>query len=120
MQKVVISVLSTHREDVSCAGVGEFLFYLGELVDIDEKEITELDWSVSPNPTTENITITLPKDIDLIGLNLYNSVGTKISNLPLPAGKQITIPVDDLQNGLYYINFQTESELRSKSFMKVD
>jgi len=119
-QFVVISVLSTHREDVSCAGVGEFLFYLGELVDVDEKEFAELDWNISPNPTAENITITLPKNIDLVNLYLYNSVGTKISNLPLPAGEQITIPVNDLQNGLYYINFQSEKESRSKSFVKVD
>ena len=119
-QYVVISVLSTHREDVTCAGVGEFLFYLGEMVDVEDQEITELDWKISPNPTTENITITLPENIDLISLNLFNSVGTKISDLPLPAGEKITIPVSDLQNGLYYINFQSENETRSKSFVKVD
>ena len=119
-QYVVISVLSTYSEDTACAGVGEFLFYIGELVDVDVEEVTELDWNISPNPTTENITINLPIETVLVSLSLFNSVGTKISDLPLPAGDQITVPVRDLQNGLYYINFQSSKETRSKSFVKVD
>ncbi len=117
---VVVSVLATHGEDVACAGVGEFLFYIGEIVDVDEAEILELEWTISPNPTKDNITITLPIDIDLFTLTLYNSLGTKISDLPLPAGNLITLPASNLQNGLYYVNFQSEMGTSSKSFVKVD
>lgn len=119
-QYVVISVLSTHSEDTACAGVGEFLFYLGESVDVDDQKLAELDWTISPNPTTEEITITLPQNIDLVSLSLFNSVGSKILDLPLPAGDQIRVPVSDLQNGLYYINYQSQKETRSKSFVKVE
>jgi len=120
-QYVVISVLSTHSEDTACAGVGEFLFYLGESVDVEDQEIADLEWNIAPNPATDNITISLPSpDLKLMRLSLYNSVGVMISDLPLPAGDQITVPIGDLQNGLYYINFQTEKETRSKSFVKVE
>jgi len=119
-QYVVISVLSTHSDNTSCAGVGEFLFTLGESVDIEEQEISALECNISPNPTTENITISIPEEIDLLSLSLYNSVGIKLQDIPLPAGNQITLPVNNLQNGLYYINFQTQKENRSKSFVKVD
>lgn len=119
-QYVVISVLSTYSTDIACAGIGEFQFFVGELVDVEDSELVELDWSISPNPTAEKITVTLPVDINLIGLSLYNSVGTKISDLPLPARDQITVPVSNLQNGLYYINYQSDKETRSKSFVKID
>ena len=119
-QYVVLSILSTHGEDVACAGVGEFLFYLGESVDVEDTEIAELDWNISPNPTTDDITISLPQGVDVLSLSLFNSLGSKIQDLPLPAGDQITVPVRDLQNGLYYINFQSERETRSKSFVKVE
>jgi hypothetical protein len=114
---VVISILSTYNEDAACAGVGEFLFYLGESVDVDDIELVEADWNISPNPTTEYITITLPQSVDLVSLSLFNSVGSKISDLPLPAVDQITVPVSDLQNGLYYINYQSKKETKSKSFV---
>lgn len=119
-QYIVISVLSTHSEEMTCAGVGEFLFALGESVAIEEKEISEIEWTISPNPTADLITITIPQDIDLLNLSLYNSIGLKISELPLPASNTITFPVGDLQNGMYYVNFQSKNETRSKSFVKVD
>lgn len=117
---IVISVLDTHSEDVSCAGVGEFLFYIGDLVDVEVEESVTLDWNISPNPSSENITITLPQDIDLLSLSMYNSIGSKIYELPIPAGNQITFPVSHLNSGMYYISFQSKSEIRSKSFIKVD
>ena len=95
----------------------EFLFYIGDSVDIDDIELVEADWNISPNPTTEYITITLPQSVDLVSLSLFNSVGSKISDLPLPAVDQITVPVSDLQNGLYYINYQSKKETKSKSFV---
>lgn len=119
-QYVVISVLSTHDEDSACAGVGEFLFYLGESVDVDEKEIAELDWNISPNPTSDNINITLPTNQEILKMSMYNSVGSKVSELQLPAGNQLAVPVHSLQNGLYYINIQTETDTHSKSFVKAD
>jgi len=71
-QYVVISVLSTHSEDTACAGVGEFLFYLGESVDVEDQEIVDLDWNIVPNPATDNITISLSSpDLKLMRLSLY-------------------------------------------------
>tara|TARA_B110000046_G_scaffold114318_1_gene121567 strand:+ start:3343 stop:3711 length:369 start_codon:yes stop_codon:yes gene_type:complete len=95
----------------------EFLFYIGDSVDIDDVELVGSDWNISPNPAIEDITITLPRGIDLVSLSLFNSVGSKISDLPLAAGDQITVPVGNLQNGLYYINYQSKKETKSKSFV---
>ena len=83
----------------------EFLFYLGESVDIDDVELVVSDWNISPNPAIEDITIILLRGIDLVSLSLFNSVGSKISDLPLDVGDQTTVPVCNLQNGLCYINY---------------
>ena len=61
----------------------EFLFYIGDSVDIDDVELVGSDWNISPNPAIEDITITLPRGIDLVSLSLFNSVGSKISEMPL-------------------------------------
>lgn len=119
-QYVVISVLSTFADDLACAGVGEFLFYLGKSVDVHDTQIVDLDWSISPNPTSDNITLTLPQDIVVVSLSLFNSVGSIVSRIPVPTGNQVTLPIDDLQNGLYYINVQSQSRIMSQSFVKVD
>jgi|GEM_PF-3110745 hypothetical protein len=37
--------------------------------------------------------------------------------MPLAAGDQITVPVGNLQNGLYCINYQSKKETKSKSFV---
>ena len=79
----------------------EFLFYIGDSVDIDDVELVGSDWNISPNPAIEDITIILLRGIDLVSLSLFNSVGSKISDLPLAVGDQITVPVGNLQNGLY-------------------
>jgi len=83
----------------------EFLFYLGESVDIDDVELVVSDWNISPNPAIEDITIILLRGIYLVSLSLFNSVGSKISDLPLDVGDQTTVPVCNLQNGLCYINY---------------
>ena len=117
-QYVVISVLSTHSEDSACAGVGEFQFYIGESVDVEDQELTDLEWSISPNPSSDLISITLPEGVDLISFTLYNAVGIKVSDLEMPANRELQLPISDLQNGMYYINFKSEKESRSKSFIK--
>ena len=58
----------------------EFLFYLGEPVDIDNVELVGSDWNISPNPAIEDITIILLRGIDIVSLSLFNSVGSKISD----------------------------------------
>ncbi len=119
-QYVVISVLSTFADDLACAGVGEFLFYLGESVDVNDTQIVDIDWSISPNPTSDNITITLPQDIAVESLSLFNSVGAIVSRTQGPSGNQFTFSIDDLQNGLYYISIQSQRGTMSRSFVKVD
>ena len=115
----LITVMSTWDPTQTCAGLGEVKFNLGLSTDIEEIE-PEIAWSISPNPASEQIQVDLPADIDIITLSLYNSIGTLVSNFSVPSNHQMTVAIDHLQSGVYYLSYQTEKDVQTKSFVKID
>lgn len=117
---VLISVLSTWDEDVSCAGFGEIRFQLGESVDVNDPELVTPDWTVYPNPAIEQITIRLPEDVKVQQLSIYNAVGQRVSQLLLPAQSTLQVPISHMKDGLYYVRYLSDGSAQTQSFVKIN
>lgn len=112
----LITVVSTW-EDTGCAGLAEIRFGVNNIVDVNEVE-TITEWSISPNPATDMITIQLPEVEDIKRLTVYNSVGQLISELSIPDGNELIVPINDINEGIYFISIATNTEVMTKSFVK--
>ncbi len=81
--------------------------------------VADLQLTVSPNPTTQNIIISCPNAIDADALAIYNAGGqlfhiewSAISNL------EIQLFTQNLQAGIYFITLSDNSGYRVVSFVK--
>lgn len=115
----LITVLSTWREDASCAGLGEIKFGVSQVVDVTEIE-TSKDWTISPNPASERITIQLPQIGKISSLNIYNSLGMLVQELNANNGNEVVVAISELKEGIYFVSIKTETEIFTKSFVKVN
>lgn len=116
---ILITVMSTWDPSQTCAGLAEVKFILGLPLAIEEAESEAIAWNISPNPASEQILIDLPADLDILNLSLYNSIGSLVSNYNVPTDNQLTVPINKLQSGVYYISYQTEDDIQTKSFVKI-
>jgi hypothetical protein len=114
---VLITVISTWREDASCAGLAEIRFGVSNAVDVVEIE-AEAEWNISPNPAIDRITVQLPEIEKIQSLSMYNAVGQLVRTLNLPSGKEVSVSIGDLKEGIYFISIGTETEILTKSFVK--
>ena len=119
-QYLLVSVVSTWDETVTCAGIGEIKFILGEPT-VETQDISDdIDWSISPNPSKELITIELPTDTHIYDLSIYNAVGQAISTPLIPTNHQLSVPISHLEEGLYYVSYQSDKGTSTRSFVKVE
>jgi len=116
-QYALVTVISTWREDASCAGLGEIRFKVSNTVEVDETEIAT-DWAISPNPAIDKITIQLPEVDEIRDLSVYNAVGQLVQRLNVPNGKELTLAVDEMKGGIYFVSITTDNEVMTKSFVK--
>lgn len=114
---LLITVLSTWREDASCAGLGEIKFQAKMVVDVADLAPLK-SWSISPNPAIDRITIELPEVEKIIGMSLYNSMGQLIRDIPVSNATELILPVDELREGVYFISIKTNQEILTKTFVK--
>lgn len=113
----LITVLSTWDEDATCAGLGEIKIGVNQVVDVTEVEPI-IEWTISPNPASERITIQLPEVDEIKSISLYNSVGQLVQNINTPYGTDVLVPISELKDGLYFVTIKTNTEILTKSFMK--
>ena len=104
---MLITVLSTWDDDASCAGLSEIKFNVGTIVDVTEV-VPAKEWTISPNPAIDRITIQLPEVDEIKSITLYNSVGQIIQNLNTSSGSDLIVPVGELQEGVYFVSIKTE------------
>ncbi|MEM9544394.1 MAG: T9SS type A sorting domain-containing protein [Bacteroidota bacterium] len=116
-QYVLITVVSTWDDATACAGLGEIKFSVNNTVNVTETEIAQ-EWSISPNPAIDRITIQLPEVDEIQDLSVYNSVGQLVQRLVIPNGPQFTIPVNEMEEGIYFVSISTKNEVFTKSFVK--
>lgn len=113
----LVTVISTWREDTACAGLAEIKFGVSNSVDVEEiNPIAE--WTISPNPAIDMITIQLPEVKEINSLKMYNAVGQLVHDLKIPNGNELVISLDDMKEGIYFISISTDTEILTKSFVK--
>ncbi len=91
-----------------------------EFNSVSEFEVLE-NIQIYPNPSTEQITISLPKNLlGNVTLTVYDGLGKKVLELIefLNSEKQIEIPLVDLASGLYSLKFRHEEVVGSAKFVK--
>jgi hypothetical protein len=118
-QYFLITVLNTHDQSSSCAGLGEIKLIIGESVDTEDP-IEDQDFTIAPNPASEQIRITLTDYAKINSINIYNTVGQNVTTLNIPTGNEMTIPLDGYSNGLYHVSINSSDGIKTKSFIKVD
>jgi Outer membrane protein Omp28/Secretion system C-terminal sorting domain len=77
---------------------------------VENKEIADAI-AIAPNPTTENIFITLPNGLNDIQAVLVDATGKTLQSPVLLANNVTKISVADVPNGVYFINFYTKKGL---------
>ena len=69
-----------------------------------------------PNPVQHELSITSPQDIDHI--SIYNNLGHEVKNIETYTNDQI-INLKTLPEGIYHIRIESQSNILSKTFIKL-
>ncbi len=115
----LITVLSTHDPSTTCAGLGEIRFSIGESVSTDEI-IEEEEFTISPNPASSIIRLSVSEVENIQRISIYNTVGQLMQDLNIPTGNEYLLPVDQYEPGLYHVSLWTDKGVKTKSFIKVE
>lgn len=115
----LITVINTWDNTSSCAGLGEIKFLLGTSTDNDDVVVEDQAMTLSPNPAIEMIKISLPNQAKINQITIRNSVGQSIKDLDITMGREMTIDVSDLTDGMYHVSVYTDEGIETKSFVKV-
>jgi hypothetical protein len=96
-------------------GVPDFNLALANGLSVDA--FSNNDFSVYPNPTTDSISVTLPKASDIKTIAIYNILGQlvleKIISSQLP-----TVSLKSLVNGMYFYKIDLDSFSKSGKIVK--
>lgn len=114
---VLVTVISTWQDDASCAGLAEVRFGVNNSVDVAEIE-PSYEWAILPNPAIDKIVIRLPEVGEISNLTIYNSMGQKVRGLEIPSNNELTVQLNDLNEGIYFVSVRTDSQILTKSFVK--
>lgn len=71
----------------------------------------ETSFTLYPNPTREQVYITIPYSATEVAIRLYNHVGQQLQTLTFATNRENTISfsIAPLARGLYYVNVQTNT-----------
>jgi len=117
-QYVLVTVVSTWRESAACAGLAEIRFGLGQTVNTEELE-TAVEWTIAPNPALEQITIQLPESVDIQKATILNAVGQEIKEIPIANRTEVSVNLDGIREGVYFVTLSSETQVWTKSFVKI-
>ncbi len=80
----------------------DFAVYTDAIDDASLIELTEAAVRIYPNPANSQLRYTVPNDIVLQSIQLFNELGQSICVLD---GKTVEINLEDLSEGIYFIQF---------------
>jgi serine protease AprX len=97
-------------------GIPDFQLALNmALLNVDEN--TEISFVIYPNPTSNNISIMFPMNIDEIKVVFYNTLGQKVIEKIIKK-ESSSISLENFSNGIYYYTIQSESLLKLGKILK--
>lgn len=88
-------------------------------VKIDENELTDIHFEFYPNPASEQVTIHLTglhKGINY-QLDILDTRGKVVHSTAFSAYEKVTLPLQDLPKGLYFLNLDTGKNVISKKLV---
>jgi hypothetical protein len=83
---------------------------------VNSIEVTNDFLKVFPNPAKEEFYISIPLINNLVSLSIVDTKGQLIKELPV---KQSNMMIDDLTPGIYFIKYQTKSNVEYCKIMKL-
>jgi glutamyl endopeptidase len=91
-------------------------------VTIGIEESTEnnlFNFQIFPNPAIENVSITFQENQELCTISVINLLGKNVIQKKLYSGeKTITLPIENLEDGYYFISLNDGKSSITKSFIK--
>lgn len=88
-----------------------------DLVGVEEGPMAKTTFSVFPNPTTENVQISLPQEATG-SLHIYNVCGQLVQTMFVNNMNKFSCNVSSLADGLYQVSFETENSRWSSQLIK--
>ena len=85
------------------------------------KKIIKFELNISPNPTTDNITISYRESLNP-SISIYNSLGIEIKRITdteLSGNSSINLTTDDFPSGIYYCSLNSGINKITKSFVVI-
>lgn len=86
-------------------------------VTLSTKDVELFDFIVAPNPTTDNLEIQLPSDIENAIVNVSELSGRTIKNAAVSTTNN-TINLADVASGMYLLKVQADDKLGIKRIIK--
>ncbi len=89
-------------------------------------DIAKIQWfsdniSLFPIPTSDNLNISFPSQLDIQNFNISNSLGQIIREEEIEIkNASYNIQTSDLKNGIYQIHFKTQFGVVTKKFVKTN
>lgn len=91
------------------------------LIGIDKLQWFSDNISLFPNPTSSNLNISFPSQLDIKTFNISNSLGQIVQEEAIEIkNSSCNILTSDLKNGLYQIHFKTQFGIVTKKFVKTN
>jgi hypothetical protein len=82
--------------------------FIGCTNNIEEGVIADTALNIFPNPTSGNITVTLPEAVSNGQLNILDLTGRVVATqqlVALPAGSFVQLDMNNFENGIYLVQF---------------
>ena len=98
--------------DLSVTGVADPIFTSASEIS------TGIDFSVYPNPVTDDLTIVLSENTVNSQVIVYDIQGKQISNFQLKNQNKLVLNTSTLENGVYMIKLSNEFGTTTKRFFK--
>lgn len=80
-----------------------FRTYVLEATGINQAEINKIDFTISPNPFSENTIIHFDKVVSNCEIQLYNGFGQTINLIKQFSGEHFILEKGDLPSGIYFV-----------------
>jgi hypothetical protein len=75
------------------------------------------NWKIYPNPSADLLNIESDKD-EILSINIYNIIGDVVFSFADSPFKKITLSMENISEGLYFIEIQTANKSGLKKFLK--
>jgi PKD repeat protein len=99
-------------------GIRYDYIHVDDLNNTDFVERMENKINIFPNPLRDHLNISINSDQDCtLNLTIYNSNGKLVrlfKQKKMAAQSLISIPISDLQNGIYFVNMSTPEQSQTK------